>query len=59
MIPRYMWLTHFTLLVYCCRRAVQRSEATVQFTKLPEVKERAGLHDCVDLPWHPPEELER
>ncbi|KAL8272879.1 hypothetical protein Esti_003188 [Eimeria stiedai] len=40
-------------------KAVQRSDTTVQLTKLPEVKERAGLQDCMDLPWHPPEELER
>ncbi|OEH74345.1 chromosome condensation regulator related protein [Cyclospora cayetanensis] len=40
-------------------KAMQRSQTTVQLTKLPEVKESAGLQDCMDLPWHPPEELER
>ncbi|KAL8453890.1 hypothetical protein Emed_000601 [Eimeria media] len=40
-------------------KAVQKCDTTVQLTKLPEVKERAGLQDCMDLPWHPPEELER
>ncbi|KAL8429118.1 hypothetical protein Efla_003171 [Eimeria flavescens] len=40
-------------------KAIRRSDTTVQLTKLPEIKESAGLQDCMDLPWHPPEELER
>lgn len=31
----------------------------MQLTKLPQVTERVGLKDCMDLPWYPPEELER
>lgn len=41
------------------RRAVQRSMTNVQLTKLPETRESAGLQDCMDLPWHPPHELEK
>ncbi|CDJ61371.1 hypothetical protein, conserved [Eimeria maxima] len=52
-------LSKLQLLSHSRRLALERSETTVQLTKLPQVTERVGLKDCMDLPWYPPEELER
>ncbi|CDJ42522.1 Chromosome condensation regulator protein, related [Eimeria tenella] len=58
---KHLKLSKLQLLSHSKRflRALQRSEATVQLTKLPEEKGQSALQDCMDLPWHPLEELER
>nr|CEL76497.1 TPA: hypothetical protein BN1205_067330 [Toxoplasma gondii VEG] len=43
------------------RRALARNNVTIKLTALPEVKEpgQVNLDDCMDLPWHPPELLQK
>ncbi|PFH35140.1 hypothetical protein BESB_060270 [Besnoitia besnoiti] len=43
------------------RRALARNNVAIKLTALPEVKEpgQVNLDDCMDLPWHPPEVLQK
>ncbi|CBZ54229.1 conserved hypothetical protein [Neospora caninum Liverpool] len=43
------------------RRALAHNNVTIKLTALPEVKEpgQVNLDDCMDLPWHPPEVLQK